>query len=130
MSLPDGAEYWWKDHSFHQPNDFRHAINVECGHNHNTPDTPYIGDLECHACKKIVQETKPEWMIEGNAPEMFYMSIREKKAYRKRKAFNEKHGICDCGCDLQIRVNKKNGQEFLGCINYPTCKKTKSIKNI
>ncbi|TDX83946.1 topoisomerase DNA-binding C4 zinc finger domain-containing protein [Epilithonimonas xixisoli] len=132
MSLPDGAEYWQKN-SFHLPNTFRHAKGVECVHNHNT-ETEYINDVECRACLKIIEEKRPENLMDGDAPEFYYYSKtyakKMRKAKKEREEFNDKYGVCDCGCDWRIRLNKSNSQEFLGCSNYPKCKKTKSILKI
>jgi len=127
MSLSDTAEYWWDIKRHRESNSFRHAKGVNCGHNHNTIDTEYIEDVECNACKRIIKEGNTIGMKEGKAPEMYYMSNSEKKHYRKQKLFIETYGKCLCGCNWQIRKNKISGQEFLGCVNYPKCKNTKSI---
>ncbi len=127
MAMSDTAEDWFYKNMPRPYNTFRHAEKIDCGHNHNTTDTPYIEDVECRACKKIIAESKPEWMKEGKAPETFYMSKKQKKLYNAKKRFQELHGKCPCGRDWQIRVNKATGKEFLGCINYPTCKNTKTI---
>lgn len=34
---------------------------------------------------------------------------------------------CSCGAQMVERTNKLNNSEFLGCSNYPTCRKTKPI---
>ncbi len=128
MSLPDTAEYWWDAHKNYGGNMFRHAKGVECGHNHNIMDTIYIEDVECRACIKIITEDKPEGLLLGKAPETYYMSHKEKKDRNKKKKFIEQYGICPCGCNWQIRKNKTSRQEFLGCVNYPKCKNTKSIQ--
>ena len=127
MSLPDTAEYWWNIKTSRMPNMFRHGKGINCGHNHNVMDTEYIEDVECNACKKMIKEGLTNGMIEGKSPEMYYMSNSEKKRFKKQKAFIEKYGKCPCGCNWQIRKNNKTGQEFLGCINYPSCKNTKSL---
>lgn len=128
--MSDEAEYWFYKNMPRSFNTFRHAEKVNCGHNHNTKDTPYIDDVECNACKKIIKETNPEWMKEGKAPETFYMSKSSKKKHNAVLRFREKYGKCPCGCDWQIRKNRTSGQEFLGCINYPTCKNTKSLPKV
>lgn len=56
--MSDTAEYWFNKKSYLFGNTFRHADNINCGHKHNTKETIYIHDIECHACLKIVQELK------------------------------------------------------------------------
>lgn len=37
--------------------------------------------------------------------------------------------ICNrCGSNMILRQNKKNGEEFYGCSNYPKCKNTVAVK--
>ena len=128
--MSDTAEDWFNKNQVNLPNMFRHAKGVDCGHNHNTKDTIYIDDVECWACKKVLL-ADPSFgeqnMIEGKAPETYYMSNKEKKNHNKRKLFNEKHGICPCGCNWQIKRNRTTNQEFLGCVNYPACRNTKAL---
>lgn len=128
MSLPDSAEYWWKNPRI--PNNLRHAKGVDCGHNHNC-ETEYIKDVECKACKKIISEKRPTHLFDGDAPKYYYYSKtyakKMRKADKEREEFNTKYGVCNCGCDWAIRTNKKDKTKFLGCSNFPTCKKTKSI---
>jgi ssDNA-binding Zn-finger/Zn-ribbon topoisomerase 1 len=125
--MPDTAEYWFDVKSKRTSNMFRHAKGVICGHNHNTKDTEYIDDVECHACIKIIKEGNTANLLNGKAPETYYMSKIEKKLYNKRKAFILTYGKCDCGANWKIRENKEKKIQFLGCANYPNCKKTKSL---
>ena len=127
MCLSDTAEYWFYSKMPRTFNMFKHGKGIECGHNHNVMDTEYTEDVECYACKKLIQEGLTTGMLEGKAPEMYYMSNSEKKKYKKQKAFNEKYGKCPCGCIWTIRKNSINKKEFLGCINYPKCKNTKNL---
>lgn len=130
MSMSDTAEYWFNSRSgLGLGNMFTHAKDIECGHNHNTMDTIYIDDITCNSCKKIVSESTLDSFKEGKAPETYYMSHKEKKQYNAQKRFIEQYGKCPCGCNWQIRKNSKTNEEFLGCINYPKCKNTKSIKD-
>lgn len=55
------------------------------------------------------------------------MSNKQKKLYRARLRINSKYGLCSCGNQWIIRINKANKKEFLGCSNYPKCKNTKSL---
>jgi ssDNA-binding Zn-finger/Zn-ribbon topoisomerase 1 len=127
MAMSDTAEYWFDKNQIRIPNMFRHGNGIECGHNHNVMDTEYIDDVECYACKKLIQEGATNGMLEGKAPEMYYMSNSEKKRYKKQKRFIEENGKCNCGCNWTVRKNSKSGEEFLGCINYPKCKNTKAL---
>lgn len=135
MSLPDTAEYWWgiKDHRIYTGKQFKHNPNHKCSHfnpaSGNVDTTPYIDDINCFECIENLKSglASKEGLREGKAPETFYMSKREKKAFNKKQEFIKKYGICPCGCNWMIRVNTKTKQEFLGCVNYPTCKNTKTI---
>ena len=131
MSLPDTAEYWQDvKGGFRIPNGFRHAKDVDCGHNHNI-ETEYFNDVDCHACKKIISENRPDNLLDGDAPEFYYYSKtyakKMRKAKKEREEFNLKHGVCECGSGLVLRINKAKNQQFLGCSKYPNCKKTKSL---
>ena len=128
--MSDTAEYWFNKNSkpiymgpafYHIPNE-----KIDCGHRkHHT--TPYINDINCHACKKLISEGYKEGLIEGDSPETYYMSIKEKKNHNRQKRFNELHGKCECGSIWVIRKNSKTNTEFLACLQYPKCRKTKSI---
>lgn len=130
MSLPDGAEYWFKNPRAYLPNNFRHAKGVDCGHNHNS-ETEYFNDVDCRACRKTIEESRPDNLLDGEAPKYYYYSKtyakKMRKADREQKEFNDKYGVCDCGSDLVIRTNSKDKKNFLGCSSYPKCKKTKNI---
>lgn len=129
MSLPDSAEYWWdvKRNRSSGPNTFFHAKGLDCGHNHNV-ETAYIDDVTCYACKKIIAENPPDNMKPGPAPEAYYLRGKDRTRYFARKAFIEQHGHCSCGYDWAIRTNSKDRTQFLGCSNYPKCRKTKPYK--
>lgn len=110
MSLPDSAEYWWDVKSRRTKYTFTHIKGVACGH-HHLAETDVVSHIDCRACKKILAEL-PE--------------IKEalEKKYEKRAFPN---GKCSCGHAFIKRTNKVNGEQFLGCSNYPKCKNTKSI---
>lgn len=134
MSLSDMAEAWWREPNFgYEGRHFYHIPNSTCGHikpqTGNTSTTPYIGDINCFACIELLKGGfNRVGLIEGNAPPTYYMSIKEKKRYNKQETFNKLHGKCECGSIMKIRINTKTKEEFLGCIQYPKCKKTKTIK--
>jgi hypothetical protein len=37
------------------------------------------------------------------------------------------YGACTCGGIFVKRTNRSDGGEFLGCSNFPTCRKTKQL---
>ena len=53
------------------------------------------------------------------------------KKYRKlikaQQEFEELHGKCSCGNHWVIRVNSTTKLKFLGCSDYPNCKRTKTL---
>lgn len=137
MSMSDTAEYWWKEPRFgYAGRNFKHNPNHKCEHYNpssgNTDTTKYIGDINCFECIKNLESgiASKDGLIEGNAPETYYMSHSQRKKHNAQKRFNEQYGKCPCGCNWQIRKNRSNNQEFLGCINYPTCKNTKAMPKV
>lgn len=55
-----------------------------------------------------------------------YTSFEKFKEYLKEKQDNQSDEICPlCGGKLVARINKTNGEHFVGCKNYPECKYTK-----
>lgn len=125
MSLPDGAEYWWREPRMpYGGKQFTHIPNSECGHicvaTGNTDTSEYLNDVNCYACLELIKKN-------GNI-----YNLKEGTSKREQsKIDKEKHrfrfGKCDCGSPMCERNNAKTGQKFLGCTSYPTCKKTKSI---
>ncbi len=126
MSLSDMAEYWWREPRMpYMGRHFVHIPDSSCGHiNPNTGNTDtseYLNDITCFACLKLIEEN-------GNI-----YDLKEGISKRQQSAIDkEKHkfrfGKCECGSPMRERVNSKTGEKFLGCIRYPACKKTKSIK--
>jgi ssDNA-binding Zn-finger/Zn-ribbon topoisomerase 1 len=127
MAMSDTAEYWFNKTQAGTHNTLRHGKGIECGHNHNVMDTKYIDDVECYACKKMINDGITTGMLEGKAPDMYYMSNSEKKRFKKLKLFIEENGKCNCGCNWTVRRNNQSGESFLGCLNYPKCKNTKAL---
>jgi hypothetical protein len=134
MCLSDTAEYWSDIKSIKCPyngKQFRHHPNYDCSHikpiTGNTDTTPYTDDINCFECIEAIKNGNTEGLISGKASETYYLSHSERKKYNKRKRFVEQHGICSCGRNWTIRKNKNTGEEFLGCISYPICKKTKRM---
>lgn len=133
MCLSDTAEYWQdvKSHKHYTGRHFYHHPTYTCSHYNNVTlniaRTPYIKDINCFECKKQIEQGNVLGVLNEDAPEDYYLSKNAKKAYRKRKDFNEKHGTCSCGSVWTIRINSKTNEQFLGCSNYPKCKNTKTL---
>lgn len=123
--MTDTAEYWQDVKTHREPNSFYHAKGVNCGHKHNI-DTIYRDDVTCYACLNII-EIDNITMKEGKAPPTYYMTASARKRYNENKAFDAIHGTCSCGGRWTVRVNRLSKSSFLGCTNYPKCKKSKSI---
>ena len=111
--MSDTAEYWWKDPKAYAGPKFIHLKELECGHFHVASSKKII-DVDCHACLRIIKDT-PE------------LNARLEQSIKSREDFRFRFGKCDCGKPMCERKNKKTGEKFLGCSNYPHCKNTKSI---
>lgn len=52
-----------------------------------------------------------------------------KKKIRNISSRKDEVDFCDnCGSIMVIRTNKQDGNKFLGCTSYPSCKNTESIQ--
>lgn len=123
MCLSDTAEYWQdvkRNYPYTGPNYF-HIPNAECGHRHYHL-AKRLGDVNCKACLKLIKEGYDHKLPEGKTLS---------RAERKRLAFTieqeKKYGRCECGALRIKRTNRATKEEFLGCRNYPKCKKTSKI---
>jgi len=75
--------------------------------------------IESEYCSKGIEFYAWENNITYNCLETF-------KEYLKEKQNNELNEICpSCGGKLVTKVNKSNGEHFVGCKNYPECKFTR-----
>lgn len=104
MSLPDTAEYWWdvKSRSARGGNPMVfHDPDFICDNPKREfhCDAEYLEDMNCSKCKRNAKEHGTK--------------LQSSK--------------CECGKQMVERINKSNGNKFLGCSDYPKCKKTKSI---
>jgi len=125
--MTDTAEYWWdiKRKSFNPPKiTMVHIKDSKCIHiNHvtgNTETSNYLNDITCYNCLKMIKHNGNIYnLVEGVSPNQ--QSIIDKEKYRFR------FGKCECGSPMCERTNKSTGIKFLGCTNFPKCKKTKSI---
>jgi len=115
MALSDTAEYWWdvKSSRVYNGPKFIHLKGMECGHYHVAESNKLI-DVDCHACIKKINET-PE------------LKQRLEQSIKSREDHKFRFGKCECGCAMTIRKNRRTNQEFLGCINYPNCKRTRAV---
>lgn len=125
MSMTDTAEYWWdvKSRKPYNGKTFYHIPNSPCGHinkqSGNTLTSAFLNDINCYACLKLIKDNGNIYNLkEGISPIQQSEADKEKRRYR--------FGKCDCGSPMCERKNKKTGEVFLGCTNYPKCKLTKS----
>ena len=126
MALSDMAEAWWREPRMpYMGRDFIHIIDSTCGHINpqtgNTDTSEYLNDINCFACLKLIEKN-------GNI-----YNLKEGISKRQQSAIDkEKHrfrfGKCECGSPMCVRLNKISGIKFLGCLQYPKCKKTKTLK--
>lgn len=126
MSLSDTAEYWWgvKNRRPYMGRDFTHFTNSPCGHINsstgNTDTSDYLNDITCFACLKLINDNGNIYNLKEG------ISKREKKRIDKEK-HKYRFGKCDCGSPMCQRKNRKTGEMFLGCLQYPKCKITRQI---
>lgn len=128
--MSDTAEYWHdvKNRVSRSPKiHMVHFRNSPCGHiNHitrNTDTSEYLCDITCYTCVRLLKDNGNIYSLkEGVSPRKQSEIDKEKHYFR--------HGKCDCGHAMKLRSNSKTKEQFLGCSNYPTCKKNKSITTI
>jgi hypothetical protein len=126
MTMSDTAEYWWdvKSRQVYTGRNFTHIPNSTCGHikvaTGNTTTSEYLNDINCFACLKLIKEN-------GNIYELKEGISKREQSEIDREKHRFRFGKCECGSPMTKRVNQKSKQEFLGCCNYPKCKKTKVI---
>lgn len=128
MCMSDEAEFWF---SYNYPREgymgrhFIHIKDSECGHfNKNTGNvdsSEYLNDINCFACLKLIEQNGNIYGLKEG------ISKREQSKIDKEK-HRFRFGKCECGSPLCERVNKQTKIKFLGCINYPKCKKTYPLK--
>ena len=126
MALSDTAEYWWNEPRMpYMGKQFVHIPNSTCGHiNPNTGNTDiseYLNDVNCYACLKLLEQNGNIYGLKEG------ISKREQSRIDKEK-HRFRYGKCECGSPMTIRKNSKTGEQFLGCVNYPKCKKTKRFE--
>jgi hypothetical protein len=125
MALSDMAEYWWRERRFpYSRKTFIHIPNSPCGHiKHSTGNTltsKYLNDINCYACLKLIEEN-------GNIYNLKEGLSRRQQGEIDREKHKFRFGKCECGSPMCERINSKTKEKFLGCTNYPVCKKTRTI---
>ncbi len=104
---------------------FVHIPNSECGHirpwTGNIDTSEYINDINCFACLELIEKN-------GNIYSLKEGISRREQSKIDKENHRFRFGKCECGSPLCERINSITKQKFLGCINYPKCKKTYSIK--
>lgn len=127
MSITDSTAYWWalKDRQPYYGETFYHIGDV-CKHYNpksgNILTSKYLNDINCHHCKKLIEENGNIYDLqEGISPMQQSAIDRDKYKFR--------FGKCSkCGQPMNERTNKIKNTKFLGCSQYPKCKHTESIK--
>jgi len=129
MCLSDTAEYWQDVKRSRMPymgTDYYHIPNADCGRKH-WHEAKAIDDVNCSDCLKLIAKGYEHNLPDGKTD---FRSNGEKKRQakaEKQKIELDKLGKCSCGCQRVKRTNKSDGKIFLGCSNYPKCKKTSSF---
>jgi hypothetical protein len=134
MALTDTAEYWndLKEQRNRIHFSFTHLKRKDCGYYHKY-ETEKVGDVDCYACIKLfTDEERVKYKKVQRKREMNRQKkIRKKNNRILRKYLNKQKDIdfpfCICGKPMIKRVNKKIGEKFWGCWDYPKCKHTRSI---
>ena len=124
------AEYWFDartPNSVYMGRHFIHIKDSKCGHFNpqtgNVDSSEYINDINCFACLKLIKEN-------GNIYELKEGISKLEQSKIDKEKYKFRFGKCDCGNPLCERINKLSKQKFLGCTDYPKCKKTKSINQL
>lgn len=86
-----------------------------------TRTSDYVNDINCYECLKALKE-------KGNIFNLKEGISKSQQSEIDKEKHKFRHGKCSCGSPFTIRTNKTNNQQFLGCLNYPKCKNTKSLK--
>lgn len=126
MGLPDSAEYWWAgDNRPHYAGEIFYHIGEVCEHYRpqtgNVLTAKYLNDVNCHCCKKLIAENGNIYDLKEGISPMQQSAIDK---YKNRF----KHGKCSkCGQPMNLRKNKIQNKNFLGCSQYPKCKHTESL---
>ena len=128
MALSDTAEYWWREPKMpYMGRNFIHIPNSTCGHirkeTGNTDTSEYLNDINCFACLKLIEENGNIYQLkEGTSKRQQREIDREKHRFR--------FGKCECGSPMCERKNSKTGEKFLGCLQYPKCKRTRAVAKV
>ena len=128
MCMSDTAEDWFYYDYPRMPymgRQFTHIPNSECGHIHkatgNTRTSEYLNDINCFACLELIKQNGNIYNLKEGISRIQQSEI-DKEKHRFR------FGKCECGSPLCERLNTKTKVKFLGCSNYPKCKKTYTKK--
>lgn len=106
----------------------RHAIGVECKQPRNI-EVKILKDITCPRCRQLLKtDDGLRKTFDALTPPDVIMKVPEKSYFWNYVNSHKKsatYSICECGRLLKIRTNSKTKQKFLGCSNYPICKRTK-----
>lgn len=123
--MSDTAEYWFdkNSRSVYMGRHFYHIPGANCGHTHYA-EAKQLGNVNCFACLELIKNGYEHGLKPGK-----YLTHGEKKrrVQQSRQAeFDKVNGKCSCGSRWTLRTNKITNEQFLGCLQYPKCKNTKS----
>jgi uncharacterized protein (DUF3820 family) len=108
----------------------RHAIGVDCLQPRNI-EVKVFKDITCPRCRQLLK------LDDKLRAEFDKLDLIKEKTFKDRLA-KVNHNITyaknnysnlrcpKCNGELRSRTNKVSGDSFLGCINYPKCKGTRS----
>jgi len=110
----------------------RHAIGVECKQPRNI-EVKIFKDITCPRCRQLLKSddelrktfdalTPPEVIVKIPEKPYFFNYNNGKKS---KELITQAYLTCNCGSKLKVRINKSTRTQFLGCSDYPICKKTK-----
>jgi len=106
--------------------EFTHIPNSTCGHfkkeTGNVRSSEYLNDINCFACLELIEKHGNIYGLKDGVSKTEQSKI-DKENHRFR------FGKCECGNPLTQRINSRSKEIFLGCSNYPKCKKTYNSQN-
>jgi len=124
MGMSDTAEdYFYSNYpkEVYLGRHFIHIKDSECGHfnllNGNCDSSEYLNDINCFACLELINKNGNIYSLKDGISK-----IEQSKIDKEKHRF--RYGKCECGNPLTQRINSKSKDKFLGCYNYPKCKKT------
>ena len=123
MSLPDMAEYWWKEpRPVKIP--FTHIKGFNCGHFH-VIETDHLPDVDCRACIKHIQSDVE--LVKKRTDQRLNKEKERLKEIKKKLSLRYPTNPNCPKCGMKMMLRKSKYGTFYGCSQYPNCKATKNI---